>query len=60
MRASRDLLNQFGYNAELTEIARHTHDYYGRSSDINKAAWSFLKEKRLEKEPQYQHYMLER
>ena len=60
VRASRDLLNQFGYNAELTEIARHTHDYYGRSSDINKAAWSFLKDKRLEKEPQYQHYMLER
>ena len=57
VRASRDLLNQFGYNAELTEISRHTHDYYSRSSDINKAAWGFLKEKRLEKEPQYQHYI---
>ena len=31
-----------------------------RSSDINKAAWAFLKEKRLEKEPQYQHYILDR
>ena len=42
---------------ELTEIPGHTHDYYGRSSDINKAAWLFLKEKRLDKDPQYQHYL---
>ena len=59
VRASRDQLNDRGYNVELTEIARHTHDYYGRSSDINQAAWLFLKEKRLDKDPQYQHYILE-
>jgi poly(3-hydroxybutyrate) depolymerase len=60
VRASRDQLNERGYAVELTEIPRHTHDYYGRSSDINKAAWLFLKEKRLEKDPQYQHYILNR
>jgi predicted esterase len=60
VRASRDQLNERGYAVELTEIPRHTHDYYGRSSDINKAAWQFLKEKRLEKDPQYQHYILGR
>jgi len=60
VRASRDQLNERGYTVELTEIPRHTHDYYGRSSDINKAAWAFLKEKRLEKDPQYQHYILSR
>jgi poly(3-hydroxybutyrate) depolymerase len=60
VRASRDFLNDHGYNAELTEIPRHTHDYYRRSSDINKAAWLFLKEKRLDKDPQYQHYVFSR
>ena len=60
VRATRDQLNERGYSVELTEIPRHTHDYYSRSSDINKAAWAFLKEKRLEKDPQYQHYIVSR
>lgn len=60
VRATGDQLNERGYTVELTEIPRHTHDYYGRSSDINKAVWLFLKEKRLEKDPQYQHYILNR
>jgi hypothetical protein len=34
--------------------------YYSRSSDINKAAWQFLKEKRLEQDPKYQDYVIAR
>jgi len=48
VRATRDGLNQHGFNAELTEINGHTHNYYGRSSEINKAVWAFLQGKRLD------------
>jgi hypothetical protein len=33
---------------------------YGRSPEINKAAWAFLQGKRLEKDPQYQDYVMRR
>ena len=44
------------FPVELTEIKGHTHDYYGRSSSINKEAWAFLQKQRLEGEPKYQEY----
>jgi poly(3-hydroxybutyrate) depolymerase len=58
VRATRDALNQRGFNAELNEISGHTHDYYSRSSDINKSVWAFLRDRRLEKDPQYQDYAI--
>jgi poly(3-hydroxybutyrate) depolymerase len=58
VRATRDALNQQGFNAELTEINGHTHDYYGRSSSINKSAWAFLRDKQLDNDPQYQDYVI--
>jgi poly(3-hydroxybutyrate) depolymerase len=60
VRETRDALNEQGFGAELTEIRGHTHNYYGRSSEINKAAWAFLQGKRLEKDPQYQDYAIYR
>jgi poly(3-hydroxybutyrate) depolymerase len=57
VRESRAFLNDHGYNVELTEIPGHTHDYYGRSGEINQAAWAFLSKHRLEKDPVYQHYV---
>jgi poly(3-hydroxybutyrate) depolymerase len=60
VRATRDALNEQGFNAELTEISGHTHDYYSRSSQINKGVWEFLKDKRLDKDPQYQDYVVGR
>ncbi len=57
---SRDALNEQGFNAELTEINGHTHDYYGSSSAINKSVWAFLKDKHLERDPQYQDYAIPR
>ena len=58
VRQTRDILNHQGFTAELTEINGHTHDYYSRSSDINKSAWAFLQNKRLEYAPRYQDYVI--
>jgi len=60
VRASRDALNKEGFDAQLTEIKGHTHDYYGRSSEINKAVWAFLHDKQLDFDPQYQPYVFGR
>jgi poly(3-hydroxybutyrate) depolymerase len=60
VRGSRDYLNEEGFKVELTEINGHTHNYYGRSGEINKAAWAFLSRHRLDKDPQYQDYVIQR
>lgn len=60
VRATRDALNQQGFNAELTEIKGHTHDYYSSSSAINKSVWAFLQDKHLDNDPQYQDYVISR
>ena len=60
VRATRDALNNEGFDAQLTEIRGHTHDYYGRSGEINKAAWAFLRDKQLDFDPQYQQYAIAR
>jgi poly(3-hydroxybutyrate) depolymerase len=60
VRDSLELLKRQEFPVELTEIAGHTHNYYGRSSEINKAAWAFLQGKRLEKDPLYQDYVMRR
>ena len=51
VRATRDALALHGITVQVTEIAWHTHDYYGRSSEINKAAWAFLKQHALTPTP---------
>jgi poly(3-hydroxybutyrate) depolymerase len=60
VRATRDALNKEGFDAQLTEIKGHTHDYYGRSSEINKAVWTFFRDKQLDFDPQYQQYVISR
>jgi poly(3-hydroxybutyrate) depolymerase len=57
VRDSLDLLKRQDFDVQLTEIPNHTHNYYGRSGEINQAAWTFLQSKRLEKDPQYQDYV---
>ena len=56
VRATRDALNKNGFDAQLTEIKGHTHDYYGKADEINKAAWEFLKGASLPADPRYQRY----
>ena len=58
VRATRDVLNARGFNTQLTEIKNHTHDYYSSSASTNKEVWAFLKDKRLESDPKYQQYQL--
>jgi poly(3-hydroxybutyrate) depolymerase len=58
VRATHTALKSFGYPAELTEIPRHTHDYYSRAGQINKEVWAFLQRQKLEKEPRYQEYAI--
>jgi poly(3-hydroxybutyrate) depolymerase len=60
VRESLDLLTRQDFAVEITEIKGHTHDYYGRSSEINKAAWAFLQARSLDKDPQYQDYAIGR
>lgn len=56
VRATRDALNARGLPAQLTEIPNHGHDYYGRSAEINRAAWEFLSKHELAGEPRYTAY----
>jgi poly(3-hydroxybutyrate) depolymerase len=58
VRDTRDVLNAHGFNARLTEIKGHTHDYYGSAGDINKDAWAFLKDQKLAADPKFQQYQL--
>lgn len=56
VRSTRDALKAKGIDAPLTEIKGHTHDYYGRSKEVNRLAWEFLKDKELEGEPKFTQY----
>jgi dienelactone hydrolase len=56
VRQTRDALNAHGFNAQLTEIKNHTHDYYGSSADINKQAWAFLRQHTFAADPRFQSY----
>jgi poly(3-hydroxybutyrate) depolymerase len=56
VRSTRDALKARGIDTPLTEIKGHTHDYYGRSKEVNKLAWEFLKDKELEAEPKFTQY----
>jgi hypothetical protein len=60
VRLTRDFLVSRGFDVKLTEIPRHTHDYYGRSAEINQAAWAFLKSHRLDADPKYKPYVITR
>ncbi len=35
VRATWDNLVKYGFEVELTELRRHTHDYYSRAASIN-------------------------
>jgi poly(3-hydroxybutyrate) depolymerase len=58
VRQTRDVLKAKGFNAQLTEIAGHTHDYYGIAGDLNKKVWEFLKAHTLPAAPRFQQYQL--
>ena len=60
VRTSLELLTRQDFSVEVIEMPDHTHDYYGRSGEINKGAWQFLSSRQLDKDPQYQDYVVGR
>ncbi len=60
VRDTRDLLNDHGFNSQLTKLKNHTHDYYGRADEINDLAWKFLKLHELSFDPKYEQYKWEK
>jgi poly(3-hydroxybutyrate) depolymerase len=55
-RISQGALKARGFPADLIEIKGHTHDYYGRSNEINSGVWAFLEKHRLEAEPVFEKH----
>jgi len=53
VRATRDMLNSNGFNAQLIEMSGHDHWYYDLAPKINSTAWTFLKDHKLADEPRY-------
>lgn len=58
VRQTRDALNAHGFDTRLTEISRHTHNYYVAAARINPQVWAFLKDQRLSSAPKFQPYQL--
>jgi len=58
VRETRDLLKTAGFVPELTEIPRHTHDYYTTAASTNQGVWTFLKQHRLAGEPKFKEYVI--
>jgi poly(3-hydroxybutyrate) depolymerase len=56
VRATRDALQVRGFSVLLTEMVGHDHDYYGRSAEINRNAWEFLRARELPGEPSYEQH----
>lgn len=54
VRLTRDALVAAGFTVDYNEMAGHTHDYYGKSGEINVKAWEFLKKQDLKAEPKYE------
>jgi poly(3-hydroxybutyrate) depolymerase len=53
VRATRDALKSHGFTVELKELLGQDHDYYYVSDQIDRAAWAFLRQYRLDAEPSF-------
>lgn len=56
VRATRDLLNANGINAELIEMDGRNHNYFDRPDEVNRQVWDFLKGHELSTDPRYEWY----
>jgi len=56
IRKTRDAFNERKFIVELTEIPNLDHNYYSKSSEINKKVWSFLAKYRLDNDQKYKQY----
>jgi poly(3-hydroxybutyrate) depolymerase len=58
VEATKVAMEAKGLPVTVELIKNHTHDYYGRSREINRAVWAFLKEQRLNQDPKFKPYDL--
>lgn len=56
VRQTRDAFNERKFTVELIEIPNLDHNYYSKSSEINKKAWGFLTKYRLDNDQKYKQY----
>ncbi len=56
VRATLDALIGAGFPVDYNEMSGHTHDYYGKSAEINAKAWSFLLKHALSSAPKYEEH----
>jgi predicted esterase len=55
-RITEAALKARGFPAVLTEIPGHTHDYYGRSNQINEGVWKFFVQHQLDSDPVFEKH----
>jgi poly(3-hydroxybutyrate) depolymerase len=56
VKATQEELNKHGFDAKVTEMKGHDHNYYAVSKDLNPKIWDFLRANKLEDEASWQVY----
>jgi poly(3-hydroxybutyrate) depolymerase len=56
VKATQAELNKHGFQAQVVEMKRHDHNYYGVSKELNPKIWEFFRNNKLEAEPGWQVY----
>jgi poly(3-hydroxybutyrate) depolymerase len=57
-RSTLNTLKTAGFPVLLTEIPRHTHDYYESAGWLNKDVWQALKDSKLAADPKFKSYSI--
>lgn len=57
-RSTLNTLKNAGFPVLLTEIPRHTHDYYESAGKVNAEAWEMLKTAKLSADPKFKSYAI--
>jgi poly(3-hydroxybutyrate) depolymerase len=57
-RSTLNTLKRADFPVLLTEIPRHTHDYYESASSLNKDVWQMLKDNKLQADPKFKSYTI--
>jgi poly(3-hydroxybutyrate) depolymerase len=57
-RSTLNTLKNAGFPVVLTEIPRHTHDYYESAGWLNKDVWQALKDATLPADPKFKSYSI--
>lgn len=54
VRATRDALNERGFQAEVHEMEGHDHDFYAVAKDLTPRIWDYLRKNALAAPPEWQ------